>query len=197
MLPGCLFLRGEQVASIGCFPGQDILIKALLMVNIIDAGLNPGDFPLQTVSLPGKDLLPPGDGGPALEAKLQVLPHLLDAHAAVFQAGEAADPGNVPVIEDPAVLAVPLDIGYQALVAVEFQGLIGQPGFFTGLLHGIRRHLSVSEYSRGTAGENDVALGNAPANRIFQQELFSILCISVSLSYLINWCLTGGRRAGS
>ena len=41
--------------------------------------------------------------------------HFLDAHAALFQADQVLDPGDVMRIKDAAVVFVPLDIGHQPL----------------------------------------------------------------------------------
>ena len=72
-----------------------------------------------------------------LKAKSQIFLHLLNAHAAIFQIDQTVDSGNIPAIEYSAVVFIPLYIGDDPLLAVEFQGLVGHMGLFTGLHHGI------------------------------------------------------------
>ena len=77
-----------------------------------------------------------------METEGQVILYFLDAHAAFFQAGEAAQPGHVPLVKDAAVVFVPLHVGDKALVAVEFQGLVGETGLFADLHHSVKHALT-------------------------------------------------------
>ena len=66
--------------------------------------------------------------------------HFCHAEVAVFQTGQAVDLCDVPVIENAAVVRIPLHIGDKSLIAVEFQSLIIHIGQFTSLLHRVHRH---------------------------------------------------------
>ena len=85
----------------------------------------------------GQHLLPLGDGPLPLEAEGQVVLHLLDAHPTFFQADQILDPLHIPLVKDPPVVAVPLDVGDQALVAVILQRFVGHVGLPADLHHGI------------------------------------------------------------
>ena len=74
----------------------------------------------------------------ALQAQRQILLHLLNTHAALFQADQAANPRNIPLVKHPAVIPIPLDIGNKPFVAIKFQRLIGHIGLFTDLHHGVK-----------------------------------------------------------
>lgn len=67
----------------------------------------------------------------------QVAAHLLDAHAAVAQADEVADPADVALVEDAAVRPVACHVRYESLLAVVLERLVGGAGEFAGLLHGV------------------------------------------------------------
>ena len=137
---GRVGLRLNQVADIGAFPRKYFVVKILLPVDIGDAVLQFPNACAQRLLLLRQQDLALRDGALALQAEGEVVLHLLNAHAALFQADQAADPGDVPVIKHPAVVFVPLDVGDKPLVAVKFQGLIGHVGLLAGLHHGVQHN---------------------------------------------------------
>lgn len=88
-------------------------------------------------ALLGEHFLTLRDADGTLEAEVEVVAHLLDAHAAALEAGEAANPLRVVLVKDAAVVLVALDVGHQALVAVELQRLISHAQLSADLHHGV------------------------------------------------------------
>ena len=86
---------GQQVAVVLGAAGQDVVVVALLPIDVVDAGLDLGQLLDQALAFLGEKDLALGDAFLPLQAKLQVAAHLLDAHAALLEADEAAYPLEV------------------------------------------------------------------------------------------------------
>ena len=125
----CLFLSSNQIAEILDLPGQHIVIEALLPVDVVNGFLDAFLFFLQRFLLGFQNDLPFRNCPLSLQAEGKIRFHFCDAQVAVFQAVKAVDPGDVFVIKDTAVLAVPLYIGDKSLVAIELQCFIGKSVF--------------------------------------------------------------------
>ena len=72
----------------------------------------------------GKDAFPFGDGCFTLHGKINVFFRLSNALNAVFQAVEALNPGDIPVIKNTTIIMNAFDIWYKALIAVELERFI-------------------------------------------------------------------------
>ena len=90
---------GQQVAVVLGAAGQDVVVVALLPIDVVDAGLDLGQLLDKALAFLGEKDLALGDRLGPLQAKLQVAAHLLDAHAALLEADEAAYPLEVAPAE--------------------------------------------------------------------------------------------------
>ena len=84
-LPFSLFFR-SQIADILPLTRKAVIIKCLLPVDVFYTVLNPFLLRKQFLPFPIQDHFSAGDAGRAFQAQGQVFLHLLDAHAAVFEA---------------------------------------------------------------------------------------------------------------
>ena len=90
---------GQQVAVVLGAAGQDVVVVALLPIDVVDAGLDLGQLLDQALAFLGEKDLALGDALLPLQAKLQVAAHLFNAHAALLEADEAAYPLEVAPAE--------------------------------------------------------------------------------------------------
>ena len=115
-----LFFHPNKIALIRPLAGEHFVVKILLPVDVGDAVLQFPNTCAQCLLLLRRQDLALRDGALALQAEGEVVLHLLNAHAAFFQAHQAADPRDVPLVKHTAVVFVALDIGDKPLVAVKF-----------------------------------------------------------------------------
>ena len=115
-----LFFHPNKIALIRPLAGEHFVVKILLPVDVGDAVLQFPNACAQCLLLLRRQDLALRDGALALQAEGEVVLHLLNAHAAFFQARQAADPRDVPLVKHAAVVFVALDIGDKPLVAVKF-----------------------------------------------------------------------------
>ena len=115
-----LFFHPNKIALIRPLAGEHFVVKILLPVDIGDAVLQFPNACAQRLLLLRQQDLALRDGALALQAEGELVLHLLNAHAAFFQARQAADPRDVPLVKHAAVVFVALDVGDKPLVAVKF-----------------------------------------------------------------------------
>ena len=115
-----LFFHPNKIALIRPLAGEHFVVKILLPVDIGDAVLQFPNACAQCLLLLRQQNFALRDGALALQAEGEVVLHLLNAHAAFFQARQAADPRDVPLVKHAAVVFVALDVGDKPLVAVKF-----------------------------------------------------------------------------
>ena len=141
-----LFFRGSRIRKRRIFSGQDIIIEPLLPVDVSNGILDALLFFQQCLLLCFQNDFALRDRFIALEAQGDIFFHVRHAHITVLQTVQTIDPDNILIIENTAVLAVPLYIGHQTLVAIELQIFISHARLFAGLLHSV--HIAISNFGK-------------------------------------------------
>lgn len=134
-------LSGQQITRVFGSPCQNVVVEALLPIDVVDALLHLVEKLNEPLALGREHHLTLGNADGPLQAQFEVLLHFSNAHIAALQARQTLDPLDVALVEDAPIVRVALYMGHKPLIAVEPQPLVGKPRRLANLLHGIKlRH---------------------------------------------------------